>query len=78
MPGDFDMLNFVDMSCVHQIPQDKRHVLSDPDFDGHTSCFVIDFQYIRSIKQKIIFKDYGLNETVMKTLRPKILFSAWY
>ncbi|XP_026821492.1 F-box only protein 6-like [Rhopalosiphum maidis] len=78
MPGDFDMFNFVDMSCIQQIPQDNRYVLSDPDFDGYTSCFVIDFQYLRTIDQQIIFKDYGLNEIVMKTLRPKISFSAWY
>jgi len=78
MRRDTDMFDYADLSCIQQIPQDNRHVLSDPDFDGHTSCFVIDFQYLRSIKQKIIFKDYGLNEIVMKTLRPKISCSAWY
>ncbi|XP_026821318.2 F-box only protein 6-like [Rhopalosiphum maidis] len=76
--SDVDIFNYVNLSCIQRISQDNRCVLSDPDFDGHTSCFVIDFQYLRSIKQKIIFKDYGLNEIVMKTLRPKISFSAWY
>uniref|UniRef100_A0A2S2NMY0 FBA domain-containing protein n=1 Tax=Schizaphis graminum TaxID=13262 RepID=A0A2S2NMY0_SCHGA len=78
MPGNIDMFNLVDMSCIQYIPQDNRYILSDPDFDGHTSCFVIDFQYLRTIDQKINFKDYGLNEIVMKSLRPKISFSAWY
>jgi hypothetical protein len=61
-----------DLSYIQQIPQDERYVLSDPDFCGHTSYFVIDFRYLQTINQKIIFKDYGLNEIVMKTIRPKI------
>jgi len=45
-----------------------EHLLSDPDFDWHTSFFGVDFGYVKTVYQKCIFKDYGLNDILMKTL----------
>ncbi|CAH1731072.1 F-box only protein 2-like [Aphis gossypii] len=66
-----------DFSQVSRIPQSEQLLLSDPDFDGQSSFFNVDFRHLRSIYQEIIFKDYGLNVALMKTLQPKIVFSSW-
>ncbi|XP_025196235.1 F-box only protein 6-like [Melanaphis sacchari] len=65
------------LSNIVEVPKNE-HILNDPDFDGHTSCFIIDYQYISTLYQQITFKDYGLNDIIMKILRPKISFSAWF
>ncbi|CAI6366694.1 unnamed protein product [Macrosiphum euphorbiae] len=62
---------------IEQTPQGSPLLPDDPDFDGHTSCFVSSFR-LCSKSQRIIFKNYGLNDTVMKTLQPEISVSEWY
>ncbi|XP_060852462.1 F-box only protein 17-like [Rhopalosiphum padi] len=62
---------------IEQTPQGAPPLPDDPDFDGHTSCFVSTYR-LCSKRQKIIFKNYGLNDIVMKTLQPEISVSEWY
>lgn len=61
---------------VNPLPIEASLLLSDTDFDGHSRCFVT-YDLICDKKQKIIFKDYGLNNNLMKTLQPEILVSEW-
>jgi len=51
--------------------------MDDSDFNGETSCFVSNEYPVRSVSQDIKFKDYGLNNNIMKTLQPDIELSAW-
>ncbi|XP_025202011.1 F-box only protein 27-like isoform X2 [Melanaphis sacchari] len=62
---------------IEENPQGAPLLPDDPDFDGHTSCFVSTYR-LCSKRQKIIFKNYGLNDIMMKTLQPEILVSEWY
>jgi hypothetical protein len=64
------------MWIVEKSPEGASPLPNDPDFDGHTSCFVSTYRQC-SKQQKIIFKDYGLNSTVMKYLNPEIFVSEW-
>ncbi|XP_025412344.1 F-box only protein 27-like [Sipha flava] len=69
--------SYHNMWIVEKSPEGASPLPNDPDFDGHTSCFVSTYRQC-SKQQKIIFKDYGLNSTVMKYLNPEIFVSEWY
>lgn len=45
--SDLDM--DYDFSQISRIPQYGQLLLSDPDFDGHSSFFNVDFRYLRTI-----------------------------
>jgi len=61
---------------IEDTPEGAPLLPDDPDFDGHTSCFVSTYR-LCSKRQTIIFKNYGLNDIVMKTLQPEISVSEW-
>lgn len=48
-----------DLSFTSQIPNGE-HLLSDPDFDRHTSFFGVDFGHVQTAHQKIILYLAGL------------------
>lgn len=62
---------------IEETPEGAPLLPDDPDFDGHTSCFVSTYR-LCSKRQKIILKNYGLNDIMMKTLQPEISVSEWY
>lgn len=61
---------------IEQIPQGTSELPDDPDFDGHTSCFVSTYR-LCSKKQTIVLKNHGLTKTIMNFLQPEILVSDW-
>lgn len=68
--------SYHNMWIVEKLPLGAPPLPDDPDFDGQTSCFVSTYRQC-SKHQKIIFKHYGLNSTVMKFLHPEIFVSEW-
>ncbi|VVC34170.1 F-box domain,Galactose-binding domain-like,F-box associated (FBA) domain [Cinara cedri] len=62
---------------IEQIPVGADPLPDDPDFDGHTSCFVSTYR-LCSKCQTITLKNHGLTSTLMKLLKPDILVSEWY
>lgn len=48
----------------------------DPDFEGHTSCFVSTY-FECSKTQLIQFRKHGFTEKVIKYLQPEIVISEW-
>lgn len=61
---------------IEQKPKGCPELPDNPDFEGQTSCFVSTYRLcVKS--QTVFFKNYGLNETVMKVLKPRISFSEW-
>ncbi|XP_015374563.1 PREDICTED: uncharacterized protein LOC107169351 [Diuraphis noxia] len=52
-------------------------LIEDPDLNGYKLYFTTPLYNFYSMYQKIVFKDHGLNQNVMKSLQPEIIFSAW-
>jgi len=72
----WNIINDHNWWTIEQRPEGAPDLPDDPDFDGHTSCFVSTYR-LCSKKQKIIFNMYGLNNAIMKLLEPEITISEW-
>jgi len=62
--------------AIEPSPVGACELPNDPDFEGHTSCFVSTYRKC-SKAQTVMFKNYGFTETIMMLLQPEIIISEW-